>query len=145
MFSRAVERAMGHSSRLDRDNAWPAIRAYLAKPDSERKYAALEAPFLKLGLLEQLHLAYGDRLYQELGRTVRARPDNPGGDPERRDFFVVETCRITGHDLRGFFDAWGLEYSPEANRRVSSMLLPAPPGDWSKLDQPLVKSRSSGG
>lgn len=145
MFTRAVERAFGNTSRFDRDNIWPAIRAYLAKPDAERKYGNLHDPFVKLGLLEQLQLAYGDRLYQELARTVRANAEDPTDDAMRRDFFVVQTSRIAGHDLRDFFDAWGLEYSPDANHRVSLMNLPRPPGDWTKLEKPLVQSKPRSG
>ncbi len=145
MFTRAVERAFKNPSRLDRDNLWPAIRAYLAKPDGERKFQNLNEPLLKLGLLEQLHFAYGDRLFQELGRTVRRNPDEPGDDAKRRDFFVVETCRIAKQDLRGFFDAWGLEYSPGASARIGIMELPLPAGDLSKLEKPLNQTRSQNG
>ncbi len=121
VYSRAVERAFGNGSRFDRDGLAGRVDAYLARPEAERDYDAVKDPFVKLGMLERLRVAFGDRLFRTLSRTARARKDAPGDSPARRDWFAVESSRIARRDLRPFFRAWGLRLSPTAEARIAAM------------------------
>ena len=90
--------------------------------------------FVRLTMFHQLRLAYGWDLFRQLNQATRAAPlPADATDQDKIDYFVREICRLTGHDLRGFFDRWGLMASDKALSDISAMNLPAPKTDPAQL------------
>lgn len=87
--------------------------------------------FQRLNMFGQLLTTY-DGLFAALGRDFRTA--NHYGDGEvarytnaqKKDWFVVNTSRIAGRDLRAFYRQWGLGFSQEADAAVAALNLPAP-------------------
>jgi hypothetical protein len=93
------------------------------KPD----FSKLDA-FQALVMYEQLQQAFGWDTFKTLFRKYRALPDaeRPKTDLEKRDRWMVEFSRQTGKNLGPFFQAWGLETSPEARDSIRSLPCWAP-------------------
>ncbi len=84
--------------------------------------------FQALVMYEQLQQAFGWDTFKVLFRNYRALPDSerPKTDLEKRDRWLVEFSRQTGKNLGPFFQAWGLETSPEARASVRNLTCWAP-------------------
>jgi len=87
--------------------------------------------FLSASLFGQLMTSY-DGLFAELGRAYR-RGYNRGKGPlasyskeQLRDWFVINTSRLSGEDLRTYYRRWGLGFSAAADAQVAALALPAP-------------------
>ena len=87
--------------------------------------------FLRSVMFNQLLATYDD-LYPQLGRAFRKEYNYASNtaafntDAKKKDWFVINASRFSGHDLRGFFDKWGVIYSDEARATVASLKLPPP-------------------
>lgn len=58
---------------------------------------------------EQLFLLFGDDFYKNLHRVVREEKVSTGGnDDERRFYLIWKASRVSGYDLREFFNQWGI-------------------------------------
>lgn len=90
-------------------------------------FSKLDA-FQALVMYEQLQQAFGWDTFKTLFRKYRALPDaeRPETDLEKRDRWMVEFSRQTGRNLGPFFQAWGLETSPEAQASIGSLPCWAP-------------------
>jgi hypothetical protein len=90
-------------------------------------FSKLDA-FQALVMYEQLQQAFGWNTFKTLFRKYRALPDaeRPQTDLEKRDRWMVEFSRQTGKNLGPFFQAWGLETSPEARASIRSLPCWAP-------------------
>jgi hypothetical protein len=86
------------------------------------------AAFQALVMYEQLQQTFGWNTFKTLFRKYRALPDaeRPKTDLEKRDRWMVEFSRQTGKNLGPFFQAWGLETSPEARASIRSLPCWAP-------------------
>ncbi|SFW56946.1 F5/8 type C domain-containing protein [Sinomicrobium oceani] len=144
IYSLAAERAMGVTpSRLVRDGVWYAVTDYLALPDEERDFNSSAAGlFVRLGMFQQLWLAYGDSFFQQLHKETREEQADPGSTEAKMRYFMLKTCEITGNDLGEFFRKWGLKVSSSVYDEISALNLPAPEEDLTKLtDDPDWESR----
>jgi hypothetical protein len=87
--------------------------------------------FVRLKMFAQLLFSY-EHLYADLGWAYREAYNRGQGsaqfntDVKKKDWFVVNASRFSGHDLRVFFDHWGLKYSAQADAAVARLGLPAP-------------------
>ncbi len=90
-------------------------------------FSKLDA-FQALVMYEQLQQAFGWDTFKTLFRKYRALPDaeRPKTDLEKRDRWMVEFSRQTGKNLGPFFQAWGLETSPEARASIRNLPCWAP-------------------
>lgn len=85
----------------------------------------------QLQMLASLHFSF-PQWYGQLARDFRIAYNRGQNqqlfvtDAQKKDWFVVNTSRITGRDLRGFFDKWNLDYSEHARLAVMAMNLPFP-------------------
>jgi hypothetical protein len=84
--------------------------------------------FQALVMYEQLEQAFGWETFKTLFRKYRALPDSerPRTDLEKRDRWLLEFSKQTGKNLGPFFQAWGLETSPEARASISNLPCWAP-------------------
>lgn len=82
-------------------------------------------------MLAQLYTSYPD-WHAQLARDFRIAYDRGANagvfstDPKKKNWFVVNTSRIVGRDLRGFFDKWQLAYSATARQAIIDLNLPQP-------------------
>jgi hypothetical protein len=85
----------------------------------------------QLQMLASLHFSF-PQWYGQLARDFRIAYNRGQNhqlfvtDAQKKDWFVVNTSRITGRDLRGFFDKWNLGYSEHARSAIMAMNLPLP-------------------
>lgn len=132
LYSLFVQEKLGLPSRLDDletdvTSTRARAQAYLNGPVSDY-LADTDDPdvFIKLVMLDQLRATYGWDLFRQLNRAIRATPlDADASDDAKAQHFIVQICTLTGHDLRGFFNRWGLLADTVTNRAVAAMRLPA--------------------
>lgn len=85
----------------------------------------------RLNMFGQLLASYPD-LYPALGKAYRdlynrgANKAMLDENQEKIDWFAVNASRLSGYDLREFFDLWTLSYSAEAREQIAAMKLPQP-------------------
>ncbi|MGS2761643.1 M60 family metallopeptidase [Sinomicrobium sp. M5D2P9] len=144
IYSLAAERAMGVTpSRMVRDGVWYAVADYLALPDEERDFNSGAASlFVRLGMFQQLWLAYGDTFFQQLHKQTREEQPNPGSTEAEMRYFMLKACEISGNDLGDFFQKWGLKVSTSVYDEIATLNLPEPEEDLTELtDDPDWESR----
>ncbi|MBX8486033.1 M60 family metallopeptidase [Pseudomonas cichorii] len=82
-------------------------------------------------MLAQLYTSFPD-WHAQLARDFRvayARGDNSedfSTDQKKMDWFALNSSRIVGRDLRGFFDKWEFTYSATARQAIADLNLPEP-------------------
>ncbi|MEN1833241.1 M60 family metallopeptidase [Pseudomonas lijiangensis] len=82
-------------------------------------------------MLGQLYISFPD-WHPQLAKDFRAayaRGENAADfstEAKKKDWFVLNTSRIVGRDLRGFFDKWEQPYSAEARQAIADLNLPEP-------------------
>lgn len=82
-------------------------------------------------MLAQLYMSFPD-WHAQLAKDFRvayARGDNAADfatDQRKIDWFVLNSSRIAGRDLRSFFDKWELQYSASAGQAIADLKLPQP-------------------
>lgn len=135
VYSLAVERKLGITpSRLKKDNVWPKVDAYFAKPDAERDFNAGGTDvWVRLCMFHQLWMAYGDGFYHRLHKAARAEKPSLAGDAAKMKWFMLKACSISGHDLTAFFRKWGLKPDESAYTAITALNLPAPATEPSTL------------
>ena len=124
-----VQRALqGRASRLD--SKWPEVFDYFEQPDKD--YSQLDNVFTKLAMFWQLDLAFGSDFYARLGRRYRTLPHNerPLNGNEKIQLFILETSRVSGYDLTGFFSMWGLMLEETTRIKLNRLKL-------NPLDKPI--------
>lgn len=140
VYSLAVEKALGVTpGRLNSQNEWNNISSYLARPESDRSFNGSNASvWIRLGMFQQLKLAFGDSFYHELHRKARRETNRPTTTDTRMHWFMVKSCMISGKDLSDFFKKWGLKLSSQSLTdavfaEIASLKLPAPGNDLTLL------------
>ncbi|RMQ42911.1 hypothetical protein ALQ04_01893 [Pseudomonas cichorii] len=102
-------------------------------------------------MLAQLYVSFPD-WHAQLARDFRvayARGDNAADfstDQQMMDWFAINSSRVVGRDLRGFFDKWKFPYSAESRQAIADLQLPQPikPSvqysvDWTLSAQPTLE------
>ena len=90
-----------------------------------------DTEFLRSVMFNQLLATYDD-LSPQLSRAFRKKYNYASNtaafntDAKKKNLFVINAGRFSGHDLSGFLDKWGVIYSDEARATVASLKL-APP------------------
>ncbi|MGN6509755.1 MAG: M60 family metallopeptidase [Chitinophaga sp.] len=135
VYSLAVERKFGITpSRLKKDNVWPKVDTYFAKPDAERDFNGDGTDvWVRLCMFHQLWMAYGDAFYHRLHKAARQEKPVLADDAAKMKWFMLTACSISGHDLSGFFRQWGMRPGERAYTAIAALNLPAPATDPSTL------------
>lgn len=87
--------------------------------------------FKQLIMFAQLLTSYPD-MYPALNKAMREEFSYNKNralidtDQKKKDWFVVHASKLSGYDLREFFDRWSLAYSPAAREQIAAMNLPSP-------------------
>jgi len=100
-----------------------------------RKPAHVDNESIRLIMFLQLLFSYGDDFYAKLGKAYREAWNYGDGrdlfdtNQKDKDWFVLNASRVSGRDLREFFDLWGLVYSQDVRDAIGEMNLPSPLDD----------------
>ena len=134
IYSLAAERSLGVSpGRMVRDQVWPRVTSHLASTEANKNFNADSVDvFVRLGMFQQLWLAYGDTFFQQLHRQAREEKPLLKDDAAKMRFFMLKACTITGHNLTGYFKKWGLQ-ADAVYSEIAALNLPAPSTDPSTL------------
>ncbi|MFS2161759.1 M60 family metallopeptidase [Pseudomonas sp. Pseusp122] len=102
-------------------------------------------------MLAQLYTTYPD-WHAQLAKDFRIawdRGNNSGNfftEAQRINWFVINTSRIVGRDLREFFDKWELPYSVATRQAIINLNLPQPikptaqySAQWEIRSTPLIE------
>ncbi|MGS0743886.1 M60 family metallopeptidase [Glaciimonas sp. GG7] len=116
-----------------------AVKDFLLSTESYDDYENAGDVFNRLRFLTYLRFAYGEDFFPKVNqirlKTVHAVDRETMydkywtilGDKQRIiDFTLVAYSTAAGHDLREYFDRWGLHYSDQASARVADLGLLKP-------------------
>ena len=140
VFSLFVQYKFGEPSRLyDADEGSKTTielaRDWLAggAPDYTSETDDGSDLFIKLVMFHQLKEGYGWNVFADLHKAIRENPlSSDASDSDRVDRFVTQMCNVTGNNLLGFFEKWGLVPSDSAIAEISAANYSAPESDPSK-------------
>ncbi|PED52081.1 hypothetical protein CN900_13180 [Bacillus anthracis] len=127
-------------TRLESEGDYNRAFAYLKQTNKE--YKNIDDLFVKLVMLWQLHLAYGDDFYPNLHKLYRETPEDqlPKTDEDKIQTFIYNTSKIAKQNVLPFFDKWGLKATQETRQKVEALNTPtliAP--IWEATDTKPVK------
>ncbi|EJR61898.1 hypothetical protein IIO_02806 [Bacillus cereus VD115] len=127
-------------TRLESEGDYNRAFAYLKQTNKE--YKNIDDLFVKLAMLWQLHLAYGDDFYPNLHKLYRETPEDqlPKTDEDKIQTFIYNTSKIAKQNVLPFFDQWGLKVTQETRQKVEALNNPtliAP--IWEATDTKPVK------
>ncbi len=93
IYSLAVEKAFGQPSRLEEEGVYPKVSRYLVQEN--KNYDEISDVFVKLAMLWQLHLAYGEEFYPNLHQLYRDMPSNeiPQTDEMKKQLFMITASK----------------------------------------------------
>lgn len=135
IYSLAVERHFGHSSRLQRDGVWRKVSDYLNSPIKTRNYnddGKLGA-FERLAMYQQLWLKYGDGFFIKLHKIARDEANQLNTDQEKMSYFILKASEVSGNNLNDFFREWGFKLPSASYAAVDHLNLPLPSEDLTLL------------
>lgn len=142
LYSLAAQKQLfpNQPTRLEKSGDYDRAFAYLKQTDKE--YKNIDDLFVKVVMLWQLHLAYGEDFYPNLHKLYRELPEDqlPKTDEDKIQAFIYNTSRVAKQNLLPFFDQWGLKASQETRQKVEALNNPtliAP--IWEATDAKPVK------
>lgn len=119
-----VQKSLGLKDRIMKENGKRiAIEKYLSAPNegkvyensknSEYTFDGDTTNWIKLGMFDQLMMAYGNDIYGHFMSNARIQnkisPEKiPQTNEEKRQYFMKSISEITKRNLKDFFDKWGL-------------------------------------
>ncbi|TXR98633.1 hypothetical protein DN390_17960 [Bacillus sp. SH7-1] len=108
-------------TRLESEGDYNRAFAYLKQTNKE--YKNIDDLFVKLVMLWQLHLAYGDDFYPNLHKLYRETPEDqlPKTDEDKIQTFIYNTSKIAKQNVLPFFDQWGLKATQETRQKVEAL------------------------
>ncbi|PGC25162.1 hypothetical protein COM11_23615 [Bacillus pseudomycoides] len=127
-------------TRLEKEGDYDRAFAYLKQTDKE--YKNIDDLFVKLVMLWQLHLAYGEDFYPNLHKLYRELPKDklPETDEDKIQAFIYNTSKVAKQNLLPFFDQWGLKASQETRKKVEALNYPTLTAPiWEATDEKPVK------
>ncbi|MDY7962721.1 M60 family metallopeptidase [Bacillus thuringiensis] len=124
IYSLAVEKAFGQPSRLEEEGVYPKVSKYLVQEN--KNYDEISDVFVKLAMLWQLHLAYGEEFYPKLHQMYRDMPSNeiPQTDETKKQLFMITASKAAKQNLIPFFEKWGLRPSNDTIQKIASLGYP---------------------
>ncbi|MEK4467331.1 MULTISPECIES: M60 family metallopeptidase [Bacillus] len=143
LYSLAAEKKLfpNQPTRLERERVYDKAFAYLKQTDKD--YKNIDDLFVKLVMIWQLHLAYGEDFYPNLHKLYRELPKDqlPKTDEEKLQAFIYNTSKVAKQNVLPFFDQWGLKASQEMRQKIEALnypILTAP--IWEATDSKPIKA-----
>ncbi|MDT3497783.1 M60 family metallopeptidase [Bacillus toyonensis] len=140
IYSLAVEKAFGQPSRLEEEGVYPKVSRYLVQEN--KNYDEISDVFVKLAMLWQLHLAYGEEFYPKLHQLYRDMPSNeiPQTDETKKQLFMITASKAAKQNLIPFFEKWGLRPNKDTIQKIASLGYPNLTAEiWESTDSNPIK------
>ncbi|PEA52481.1 hypothetical protein CON64_23520 [Bacillus pseudomycoides] len=142
LYSLAAQKQLfpNQPTRLEKEGDYDRAFAYLKQTDKE--YKNIDDLFVKLVMLWQLHLAYGEDFYPNLHKLYRELPEDqlPKTDEEKIQAFIYNTSKVAKQNVLLFFDQWGLKASEETRQKIEALNNPTLVAPiWEATDSNPVK------
>ena len=119
IYSLRAEKGLGQRSRLERDNYYPRIFNFIN--NTGPKSYDNQSVWIKLGMFWQLELAFGEDFYPNLHKLYREERRSVTTEQAKRQYFVTSASKISGKNLLPFFEAWGIEVTPESRAELEKL------------------------
>lgn len=134
LYSLYVQEKLGREPELKTRGTWPSVVSYLALPTASKNFDGIEDPFIKLAMFRQLWLAFGSDFYTQLHKVTREKKlANSATDLQKKEFFMLRACEISGRNLTNFFQKWGMTGVSTIYPKITALGLPIPSSDLTKL------------
>ncbi|KAA0810509.1 M60 family metallopeptidase [Bacillus sp. AY2-1] len=142
LYSLAVEKAFTSNQpiRLQQEGAYTKAFQYLEQPN--KNYDEINDLFVKVVMLWQLQLAYGEDFYPKLHQLYRDMPSNeiPQTDETKKQLFMITASKAAKQNLIPFFEKWGLRPNNDTLQKVEALGYPNLTAEiWKSTDSNPVK------
>ncbi|MDP7978830.1 M60 family metallopeptidase [Bacillus sp. WLY-B-L8] len=142
LYSLAAQKQLfpNQPTRLEKEGDYDRAFAYLKQTDKE--YKNIDDLFVKLVMIWQLHLAYGEDFYPNLHKLYRELPEDqlPKTDEEKIQAFIYNASKVAKQNVLPFFDQWGLKASEETRQKIEALNYPTLVAPiWEATDSKPVK------
>ncbi|MFP3413417.1 M60 family metallopeptidase [Bacillus sp. SIMBA_074] len=126
LYSLAAQKRLfpDQPTRLEKNKDYEKAFTYLKQTDKD--YKNIDDLFVKLVMIWQLQLAYGEDFYPNLHKLYRELPEDllPKTDEEKIQAFIYNTSKVAKQNSLPFFDQWGLKASQETRQRIEALNYP---------------------
>ncbi|SHF44274.1 M60 family metallopeptidase [Pedobacter caeni] len=113
---------------------WNDVNTFLAKPAATRIYEASSTSLItRLGLFQQLYLAFGDAFFIKVHKYYRENTITVANDDEEKRLFMINASKLSNTNLVSFFKSWGFTVNASVYDEINALNLPQPATDLSTL------------
>ncbi|MCD4645015.1 S-layer protein [Bacillus mycoides] len=142
LYSLAVEKAFTSNQpfRLQQEGAYTKAFQYLEQPN--KNYDEVSDVFVKLVMLWQLQLAYGEDFYPQLHQLYREMSSSelPQTDENKKQLFMISASKVAKQNLIPFFEKWGLRPNNDTIQKVAVLGYPTLTAEiWKGTDSNPIK------
>ncbi|OSX90660.1 Chitinase [Bacillus mycoides] len=140
IYSLSVEKAFNQPSNLEKSGIYPKAFQYLEQ--ANRNYDEISDVFVKLVMLWQLQLAYGEDFYPKLHQLYRDMPSGelPQTDENKKQLFMISASKVAKQNLIPFFEKWGLRPNNDTIQKVAALGYPILTAEiWKGTDSNPIK------
>ncbi|KOP69709.1 fibronectin [Lysinibacillus sp. FJAT-14745] len=126
LYSLAAQKQLfpNQPTRLEKEGDYERAFQYLKQTDKD--YKNIDDLFVKLVMIWQLQLAYGEDFYPNLHKLYRELPEDqlPKTDEDKIQAFIYNTSKVAKQNLLPFFDQWALKASQETRQKIENLHYP---------------------
>ncbi|MFD6510847.1 M60 family metallopeptidase [Bacillus sp. NPDC060175] len=140
IYSLSVEKAFNQPSNFEKSGIYPKAFQYLEQ--TNKNYDEISDVFVKLVMLWQLQLAYGEDFYPNLHQLYRDMPSNelPQTDENKKQLFMISASKVAKQNLIPFFEKWGLRPNNDTIQKVTALGYPILTAEiWKGTDSNPIK------
>ncbi len=140
IYSLSVEKAFNQPSNLEKSGIYPKAFQYLEQ--TNKNYDEISDVFVKLVMLWQLQLAYGEDFYPKLHQLYRDMPSSelPQTDENKKQLFMISASKVAKQNLIPFFEKWGLRPNNDTIQKVAALGYPILTAEiWKGTDSNPIK------
>ncbi|MCU5501656.1 M60 family metallopeptidase, partial [Bacillus wiedmannii] len=140
IYSLSVEKAFNQPSNLEKSGIYPKAFQYLEQVN--KNYDEISDVFVKLVMLWQLQLAYGEDFYPTLHQLYRDMPSSelPQTDENKKQLFMISASKVAKQNLIPFFEKWGLRPNNDTIQKVAALGYPILTAEiWKGTDSNPIK------
>ncbi|MED3056556.1 M60 family metallopeptidase [Bacillus thuringiensis] len=140
IYSLSVEKAFNQPSNLEKNGIYPKAFQYLEQVN--KNYDEISDVFVKLVMLWQLQLAYGEDFYPKLHQLYRDMPSSelPQTDENKKQLFMISASKVAKQNLIPFFEKWGLRPNNDTIQKVAALGYPILTAEiWKGTDSNPIK------
>ncbi|MGQ3545477.1 M60 family metallopeptidase [Bacillus cereus] len=140
IYSLSVEKAFNQPSNLEKSGIYPKAFQYLEQVN--KNYDEISDVFVKLVMLWQLQLAYGEDFYPKLHQLYRDMPSSelPQTDENKKQLFMISASKVAKQNLIPFFEKWGLRPNNDTIQKIAALGYPILTAEiWKGTDSNPIK------